>query len=79
MDYSAISNYMKDIRKNYGYTQEYVADKLHIVRQTYSHYETGRITPPLNSLNNLARLYGIPLIDLIELIVIDYADEDYEI
>ena len=33
---------LKELRKVNNYTQDYVAAVLGIVRQTYSHYETGR-------------------------------------
>ena len=35
---------LKELRKVNNYTQDYVAAVLGIVRQTYSHYETGRRT-----------------------------------
>ncbi len=56
-----LPQYLKELRKSHGYQQEFVASHLNITRQTYSHYETGRITPPVNSLYNLAALYGIPV------------------
>lgn len=33
------------------------------------HYETGRITPPVNSLYNLAKLYGVPVENFLDLVV----------
>ena len=56
-----LEKYLKELRKSYNYSQEFVASQLNITRQTYSHYETGRITPPVNSLYNLAKLYNISL------------------
>ena len=56
-----LEKYLKELRKSYNYSQEFVASQLNITRQTYSHYETGRITPPINSLYNLAKLYNISL------------------
>lgn len=38
-----LEKYLKELRKSYNYSQEYVASQLNITRQTYSHYETGRI------------------------------------
>ena len=32
---------LKELRKVNNYTQDYVAEVLGVVRQTYSHYETG--------------------------------------
>lgn len=39
---------LKSIRKERGYTQEYMANKLDIARTTYGGYESGKISPPLN-------------------------------
>lgn len=64
-----LEQYLKDLRKSCNYSQEFVASHLNITRQTYSHYETGRITPPVNSLYNLAKLYGIPVENFLELVV----------
>ncbi|MCM1537443.1 MAG: helix-turn-helix domain-containing protein [bacterium] len=54
-----LSEYLKELRSVYEYSQAYVAEKLNISRQTYSHYETGRITPPPESLYTLAQLYHV--------------------
>lgn len=64
-----LEQYLKDLRKSCNYSQEFVASHLNITRQTYSHYETGRITPPVNSLYNLAKLYGVPVENFLELVV----------
>ncbi len=60
---------MKDLRKSCNYSQEFVASHLNITRQTYSHYETGRVIPPVNSLYNLAKLYGVPVENFLDLVV----------
>lgn len=64
-----LEQYLKQLRKSYNYSQEFVAFHLNITRQAYSHYETGRINPPVNSLYNLARLYGIPVENFLDLAV----------
>ena len=43
-----LSQRLKELRKLHNYTQDYVASMLGVVRQTYSHYETGKRTPTLN-------------------------------
>ena len=68
-DKRTLNQYLKELRKSCGYSQEFVASHLNITRQTYSHYETGRISPPVNSLYNLARLYGVPAEEFLELAV----------
>lgn len=72
-----LEKYLKDLRKSCNYSQEFVASHLKITRQTYSHYETGRITPPINSLYNLAKLYGVPIENFLELVVTYSIDMDY--
>lgn len=64
-----LEQYLKELRKTYSYSQEFIASHLNITRQTYSHYETGRITPPTNALYNLAKLYGIPVENFLDLVV----------
>lgn len=72
-----LAQYLKELRKSHGYQQEFVASHLNITRQTYSHYETGRITPPVNSLYNLAALYGIPVENFMEFLVTYNISSDF--
>lgn len=44
-------------------TQKEVATILHITRQTYSCYETGRTQPPPETLAILSNIYGVNLLD----------------
>ncbi|MBQ9990401.1 MAG: helix-turn-helix transcriptional regulator [Lachnospiraceae bacterium] len=69
MNSNALGSYLRSLRKAHGYTQEFVASKLNIIHQTYSHYETGRISPPADSLYLLAKLYDIPIDRLLELTI----------
>lgn len=62
-----LPNKLKELRKAHGYTQDYVASALDIVRQTYSHYETGKRTPSSETLFKLAGLYNISVDDLMQL------------
>ncbi|MDE7339708.1 MAG: helix-turn-helix domain-containing protein [Lachnospiraceae bacterium] len=74
-----LEKYLKELRKSYNYSQEYVASQLNITRQTYSHYETGRITPPVDSLYNLSRLYKVPLNSFLELSIHHPENEEHSI
>ncbi len=67
-----LQDYLKYLRESHGYSQEQVADELHIIRQTYSHYECGRIVPPVTSLFCLATFYKIPAETLIRIAEADY-------
>ncbi len=62
-----LSQKLKELRKMHGYTQDDVAAVLGVVRQTYSHYETGKRTPSPEMLFKLAGLYRISMDDLMQL------------
>ena len=55
------------MRKAYGYKQDDVASALGCVRQTYSHYETGKRTPDHETLFKLAGLYHVSVDDFMQL------------
>lgn len=51
--------FLAALRKESGYTQQEVAEKLNISDRTLSSWETGRTEPDLTSLTALAKLYGV--------------------
>lgn len=58
---TTIGTYLRNLRCQHKYTQAHVASHLNIIRQTYSHYETGRIYPPTDVLIALTHLYHVPI------------------
>lgn len=64
-----LPEYLRRLRISCNYRQSFVASKLGISRQTYSHYETGRIRPPAGALYGIARLYGISVDNLLSRMV----------
>lgn len=50
---------LRNLRKRKGYTQDEIAEKLHIVRQTVSKWETGISVPDANELLTLAEIYEV--------------------
>jgi len=46
---------------NKDWTQEYVADKLHVARVTYTAYENGTKQPTLETLINIANLFDVSI------------------
>jgi transcriptional regulator with XRE-family HTH domain len=70
---------LKELRKAHGYTQDYVASALNIVRQTYSHYETGQRSPSSEMLFKLAGLYNISVDDLMQLTMDIDRKVDYDV
>ncbi len=69
MKNTLLAKKLKELRKVYGYTQDYVASALGIVRQTYSHYENGKRKPSPEVLFKLAGLYNISVDDLMQLTI----------
>ncbi len=57
----SLGQLLKELRTLNRYSQEFVASMLNVIRQTYSHYETGRIMPPADSLYKLSQLYNVPI------------------
>lgn len=55
----AFGKLLKMLRKERNYRQEELAEWLGVKRQTYSHYETGRILPPTEAICKIAELYKI--------------------
>lgn len=52
-----ITNQIKTLRKQNGYTQQQVADLVNISRSAYSQYEMGIKQPTVDTLYKLADLY----------------------
>ncbi len=61
-----IGNSLYGARKKKGISQETVAEKLGISRQTVSKWETGETLPDIRQAKRLAVLYGLSLDELIE-------------
>ncbi|MDD3206293.1 MAG: helix-turn-helix transcriptional regulator [Lachnospiraceae bacterium] len=77
MENKQLGQFLRDLRKSFGYKQEYVASALDVSRQAYSHYETGRGIPSNEALYKIAGLYNIPLETLIEKSVVSDIPSNY--
>ncbi|TGY65679.1 helix-turn-helix transcriptional regulator [Dubosiella muris] len=62
-----LGNNLFHARRKKGYSQEDVAERLGVSRQTISKWETGETIPDVFQAKTMARLYDIPLDELIEL------------
>lgn len=56
---SVVSNNIKALRKQVGFTQEQFAEKIGIKRSLLGAYEEGRADPRLNNLQNMAKEFGV--------------------
>lgn len=61
-----IEKKLKDARLNAGMTQEQVAEKIMVSRQTVSNWETGKSLPDIISIINMSDLYQISLDELLK-------------
>lgn len=50
---------LRELRKIEGWTQEEVANKIEVSKQTYSHYENEKRKPGLATIRKLANIYQV--------------------
>lgn len=56
---------LQALRRQHGYSQEALADRLNIARQTVSKWETAQAVPELGALIALSDLYGVAIDSLV--------------
>ena len=61
-----INKKLKEARANSGLTQEQVAEKIMVSRQTISNWENGKSLPDIISVINMSDLYQISLDELLK-------------
>lgn len=61
-----LSQTLKRLRENCGYTQQQVADALNIDRSTYTYYETAKTTPDINTIIKLAKIFNVTYNDILD-------------
>ena len=62
-----LGNRLAELRKEHGYSQEDLAEKLGVSRQAISKWECGEASPDTDNLIELARLYNTSLDELLEI------------
>lgn len=60
-----LSDNIKTIRKSRGFTQEELAARLHITRQTVSKWEKGYSVPDAELLSQMADIFEVPVTELL--------------
>ena len=58
---------LKELREEYDYKQEHLAQLLGVKQNAYSQYETGKRQVPLDALIKLAQFYDVSVDYLLEL------------
>lgn len=65
MDIVKIGKFLQELRKENGFTQEQLAEKMGVARRTVSRWETGSNMPDLDVLLELSDLYAIDLREIL--------------
>lgn len=60
-----LSEKLAALRKEHGYSQLYVAERLNVSRQAISRWEVGSSVPSTENLMELSRLYSVSLDELV--------------
>lgn len=60
-----LANRLVEFRKKFGYSQEELGNQLNVSRQSISNWESGEVTPSIDYLKELAKIYGVSLDDLV--------------
>ncbi len=60
-----LNDNIKRFRKQKGYSQETLAEQLHVVRQTISKWEKGISVPDAEMLGRMAELFEVPISDIL--------------
>lgn len=56
-----MTNRLKELRAERGWSQAFLADKLEVSRQSVNAIETGKYDPSLPLAFRIARLFGLPI------------------
>lgn len=60
-----ISRNLKTLRKKYQYTQDDIAQKINVSRQSIAKWESGESTPDIYNCINLSKLFNVTVDDLL--------------
>lgn len=65
MDLTKIGEFLAKLRKEQGWTQEQLGEKLGVTNKTVSRWEKGNYLPPVEMLQMLSDLYGLTINELL--------------
>ena len=65
MDQKKIGSFLKELRKEKGFTQEELAEQLNVSGRTVSRWETGYNMPDISILIELAELYEVSIPEIV--------------
>lgn len=65
MDVKQIGEFLAQLRKEKGFTQEQLGEKLGVTNKTVSRWENGNYLPPVEMLQLLSELYGLTINEIL--------------
>lgn len=65
MDMQKISAFLSELRRQHGYTQQQLGERLGVTNKTVSRWETGIYLPPADMLLELSELYDVSINELL--------------
>lgn len=65
MDTIKIGNFLAELRKEQGLTQEALGEKLDVTNKTVSRWENGNYLPPVEMLQELSKLYAVSINEIL--------------
>ena len=65
MDTIKIGNFLAELRKEQGLTQEALGEKLGVTNKTVSRWENGNYLPPVEMLQELSKLYAVSINEIL--------------
>lgn len=77
-DTMSLGECLRSQREAHSFSQETLAQKLHVTRQTISGWERGRSEPDISCLQNIAEIYGMTIDNLLYNVVIEQPCETHK-
>lgn len=67
---------IRNVRRECGLTQDRFAEKFHVTQQTLSRYESGKISVPNDTLEDIAKETGISVGYFLGVDSVDFSDDE---
>ena len=65
MELTQIGKFIAELRKEHGFTQEQLGDKIGVTNKTVSRWETGTYLPPVDVLLTMSELFGVSIHEIL--------------
>jgi len=65
VELTQIGKFIAELRKEHGFTQEQLGDKIGVTNKTVSRWETGTYLPPVDVLLTMSELFGVSIHEIL--------------